>query len=206
MTKQAILSRLTRDESGVAAEFALVLPLLLLLTLGTIDLGIYAYRFNTAEKATQVGARWAAVTNPLATEIASTSYAGTNVGGTTLVQGDRIPVGAFGKITCNSSGCSCTTSPCPGTTFDGTAFTALATRMKGILPAIQDSNIVVEYSGSGLGYAGDPNGPDVAPLITVKLINMSYSPVTLSPLGGTTSLPDFDYSITAEDLSGTISY
>ena len=198
-------NRFVHDERGLAAEFALVLPLFLLLLLGTIDIGYYTYRVNQAEKATQAGARFAAVTNPLAQQLLTASYVNTTIGGVTLGQGDRIPAGALGKITCNSSSCSCTTGPCPGTTFDSAAFANLATRMRTQYPGLQDSNIIVEYSGSGLGYAGDPNGPDVAPLITVRLQNMQYTPITLSPIGTSVNLPDFAYSITSEDASGTAS-
>jgi Flp pilus assembly protein TadG len=199
------LRNFLRDERGMAAEFALVLPLLLLFVLGTIDVGIYAWRINQAEKATQIGARWAAVTNPLATEIATASYVNVNVGGVLITQGDRIPAEALGLLTCTSSSCTCTTGPCPGTTFDAAAFTSLSTRMRQIYPAIADANIRVEYAGSGLGYAGDPNGPEISPLITVRLVNMNYTPVTFSPIGGTVGLPDFAYSITAEDATGTSS-
>lgn len=199
------LSSFLRDERGMAAEFALVVPLLLLFLLGTIDVGFYAYTINRAEKATQIGARWAAVTNPLAQEIRSADYTNVLVGTTVVRQGDRIPAGALGLLTCTSTGCTCTTAPCPGTTFDSAAFNALRDRMQQILPAITDANIVVEYSGAGLGFAGDPNGPDVAPLITVRLQNMTYSPIALSPLGASTGLPDFAYSLTAEDSDGTVS-
>ncbi len=199
------VNRFIRDESGLAAEFALVLPLLLLLILGTIDVGIYAWRVNQAEKATQVGARWAAVTDPLATEIASTSYVNQTVGGVLVEQGDRIPASALGQITCTSTSCTCTTGPCPGTTFNSAAFTALSARMKQIYPPITDTNIQVEYRGSGLGYAGDPNGPDIAPLITVRLTGLTYSSVVYSPFGGPVGLPDFAYSLTAEDSDGTTS-
>lgn len=195
------ISRFAKDDSGLAAEFALVLPLLLLFLLGTIDVGIYAWRLNQAEKATQVGARWAAVTDPLATEIASTSYVNQTVGGVLVEQGDRIPAGALGLLTCTSTACTCTSGTCPGTTFDSAAFARLSARMKQIYPPIQDSNIRVEYRGSGLGYAGDPNGPDIAPLITVRLIGMTYTSVVLSPFGASVGLPDFAYSMTAEDSS-----
>lgn len=205
MRKPSILRGFLRDQRGMAAEFALVLPLLLIFVLGTIDVGIYAWRINQAEKATQIGARWAAVTNPLATEIATATYVNVNVGGTLVTQGDRIPAGALGVLTCTSSGCTCSTAPCPGTTFDAAAFTSLSTRMQQIYPAITNANIQVQYSGSGLGFAGDPNGPELAPLITVRLLNMSYTPVVLSPIGGTVGLPDFAYSITAEDARGTSS-
>lgn len=193
------------DERGLAAEFALVLPLLLLFILGTIDVGIYAWRINQAEKATQIGARWAAVTDPIASEIATASYVNVNVDGTLITQGDRIPSTALGLLTCTNTACTCTTGPCPGTTFNATAFAGLSNRMQQIYPAITPANIRVEYTGSGLGYAGDPNGPEISPLITVRLVNMNYTPFTLSPIGGTVGLPDFAYTITAEDANGTSS-
>ena len=52
-----------RDGRGAsAAEFALVLPLFLLFLLGTVDAGRYIWTVNEAEKATQIGARWAVAT------------------------------------------------------------------------------------------------------------------------------------------------
>ncbi len=77
--------------------------------------------------------------------------------------------------------------------------------MQYVYPAIQAANVQVEYSGSGLGFAGDPNGPDIAPIITIRLTGMSYTPITLSPFGTSVNLPDFAYSITAEDANGTAS-
>ncbi|MEP5938632.1 MAG: TadE/TadG family type IV pilus assembly protein [Erythrobacter sp.] len=199
------IHRLVRNEDGLAAEFALVVPLLLIFLLGTIDAGFYAFRINQAEKATQMGARWAAVTDPLATEIASATYVNAIVNGVQVIQGERVPAGALGLLTCTNASCTCTTGPCPGTTFDGTAFTNMSNRMKRIFPAIADENIVVEYRGSGLGFAGNPNGPDISPLITVRLVNMDHQSVVLSPLGVSVGLPDFAYSLTAEDMRGSIS-
>src|SRR3546814_2590501 len=71
------------------------------------------------------------------------------------------------------------------------AYAALRDTMRRVLPAIQDSNVVVEYRASGLGFAGDPNGPDVAPIITVRLQNMTFTPVTLELFGASVNLPDF---------------
>ncbi len=201
----SFLHKLRSDESGMAAEFALVLPLLLILFIGTLDVGLYAWRINQAEKATQTGARWAVVTDPLAVEISTASYVNTDVNGTTVTQGDRIPKDAMGTITCTSTGCVCAVAPCPGTTFESGAFTALSSRMQEIAPAIQDTNVAVDYSGSGLGFAGDPNGPDIAPIITVRLVNMEYSPFSLILFGGAVGLPEFAYSMSAEDSSGSFS-
>lgn len=202
---QNLLKNLYRDERGMAAEFALVVPLLLLLLLGTIDVGIYSWTINRAEKSTQIGARWAAVTTPVASDMLSASYENTVVGSDVILQGDRIPREALGTLTCTNTACTCTTGPCPGTSHDEIAFGIMADRMRMIMPSIQDANIVVNYSGSGLGFAGNPNGPDIAPLITVRLVGMTYNSVLLSPIGGSVGMPDFAYSITAEDSDGTTS-
>src|SRR3546814_1343600 len=53
----ASLARNTRASS--AAEFALVLPLLLIFLLGIIDVGRLMWTWNRAEKATQMGVRYA---------------------------------------------------------------------------------------------------------------------------------------------------
>ena len=124
------------------------------------------------------------------------------MGGVTLTQGDRIPVGALGLITCSQSGCACTTAPCPtGLTRNATPFDTLLARMQDILPQIEASNLIVEYRGSGLGYAGDPNNMDISPLVTVRITNLSFSPIIL--FGGSINLPDFSYTLTMEDGDGT---
>lgn len=206
MNFRSFLYNFARNESGLAAEFALVLPLFLLLLLGTIDVGIYSWRINQLEKATQAGARFAAVTDPVSSGL-DASFVGQDFGGNPIQQGERLPFFDF-TISCTSTACACTGADCNrlGTiAFQSTPFANLAGRMRAIYPAVQDANIRVEYRGSGLGYAGDPNGPDAAPLITVRLVNMQYTPVTLSPLGTTVNLPDFAYSLTSEDASGTAS-
>ena len=56
---------LRRNGGASAAEFALVLPLLLLLLFGVIDAGRFMWEYNRAEKATQMGVRFAATTDPV---------------------------------------------------------------------------------------------------------------------------------------------
>jgi len=203
MNPQQILRRFVADESGAAAEFALMLPLIMLFMLGLVDAGRYAYDFNRGEKASQVGARVAVVTNPLVTQLSSYTFSGVTVGGVQLGQGDRIPQGALGTITCTSTGCTCTVTPCLGgtLTLDNAAFTVLATRIKQIWPTVQNADISVEYSGSGLGYAGNPNGMDIAPFVTVRLTNMDFTSILL--FGATVGFPDFHYTLTMEDGAGT---
>ena len=202
MSPRWSFSRFWRDQRGSAGEFALVLPLAMLMFVGMLDVGRFAYEFNRGEKATQTGTRWAVVTDPIASGLTTESYVGIVVGGVTINQGDRIPAGALGVIRCDDMSCTCATSPCPASlTRDSAAFDALLGRMQDILPGLEADNLVVEYSGSGLGYAGNPDGMDVAPLVTVHVEDFEFQAILL--FGGTVSMPEFSYSLTMEDGNGT---
>jgi Flp pilus assembly protein TadG len=87
-----------RDGSS-AAEFALVLPLLIIFLLGIIDVGRLMWTWNHAEKATQMGVRYAIVTDPVPSGLAAFSFVGTG----SLTQGDVIPTSAYGTMECTNS-------------------------------------------------------------------------------------------------------
>ena len=198
------LHNLQRDVRGAsAAEFTLVVPLLLLLIFGTIDVGRYAWNLSQAEKATQTGARWAVSTDMIASGLYAYSFAIS--GGVT--QGTTVPQANFPTVTCQSSGgaasCACASSCAFGTAVDNEAFTRLATRMAQIYPGLTADNVVVTYAWSGLGFAGDPNGSDVAPLTTVSLQRLRYRPFSSFIFGQAVDLPAFAYTLPMEDGSGT---
>ena len=206
-----MIGKLLRDRTAAsAAEFAIVLPLLLLFIFGIIDAGRWIWTYNKAEKAAQMGARMAVVVTPISPGI-SASYIGVDG----LTQGDLISSSEFGKITCTGAGsgagttasCSCTTTPCPTLgTADPVPFRAIVERMKLFLPQVTAANVAVEYTSSGLGYAGNPNGPDISPLVTVKIgtpaTALQFTPIT-SMLLATMTMPNFTTTLTAEDLSGS---
>jgi hypothetical protein len=180
-----------------------VLPLFLILLFGVVDGGRLLWEVNRAEKAAHAGARFAVVANPLAGGLATADYLGVDG----LTQGDIIPASEMGTVTCNQNGCcnpaSLCTAPTPALgTFDTNVFNAIYMRMHALDPTIQKSNIVVSYSGSGLGFAGDPNGPQISPIVTVHLTGLKFTPIT-TLLFATFDLPDFRTTLTAEDLSGT---
>lgn len=205
-----------RDHRGAgAAEFALVLPLFLIFLLGTIDAGRYAWEFNRAAKATQTGARWAIVTDIIPGGDASDSLENYSfaINGITP-QGEVVQPADFPGVTCTSTGgtASCTCKAGGTCNFSVTVDAAaqadwnrLVGRMRQIYPAIQSDNVRIDYDWSGLGFSGDPNGPDVAPLTTVSLQNMQFEPVTLALFGGTIGIPESAYSLTMEDGDGTFS-
>ena len=194
------------DRSGAsAAEFALLLPIVLLFLLGIIDAGRYAWEFNKAEKATQAGARYAVVTNLVPSGLQNYSFAVS--GG--IPQGTVVPIDKFGGISCSdasgTASCTCidATACAFGTAANDTAFANIVQRMQFLKQDITRANVQVDYLWSGLGYSGDPNGPDVAPLVNVQLKDLQFSPLTLFLFGGTIPLPSASYSLTLEDGVGT---
>lgn len=187
---------LSRNLRGsVGAEFALVLPLFLLFLLGIIDVGRLMWTFNRAEKATQMGVRYAAATDSVSVGLASHDFHSEGI-----PRGDPIPDTSFSGATCTSDGCTCDDAQawCDAT-LATTAFNNTVARMQAIMPEIEAENVVIDYSYSGLGYSGDPYGPDVNPLITVRLTNMTFSPSLAYVFGGNITLPSFDATLSMED-------
>lgn len=209
------LHRIIRDAKGTsAAEFALVLPAVIFLLLAIIDVGRFVWAINRAEKATQVGARWAVVTDLVPGKGLSNGleqYSFAISGG--ITQGSPVPASAFPGVSCQSTGSTVTCTCASGgtcafaTTPDATTFRNIVVRMKTIKQDIGEANVVVDYRNSGLGYSGDPNGPDVAPIINVRLRNMTFRPLSLLVFGvASLPMPTFSYSLTMEDGKGTVGY
>lgn len=198
-----IVQRLFHDQRAAsAAEFALVLPLLLLFLLGLIDTGRFMWEYNQAEKATQMGVRHAVATNVVPTGLSTYSFA--TSGG--IIAGNPVPVSSFEQATCNTTSCSCSPSGgvCSVIGYDGLAFDAIVARMNDMYGPITDTNVTVEYRNVGLGFSGDPNGPDVAPLVTVRLTGMTFQPLSTMIFGVGVSMPDFRAALTLEDGAGTV--
>lgn len=194
-------------DGGPAAEFTLILPILSLFLLSMIDVGRLMWTWNQAEKATQAGARWAVATDFVAPAIGTTNF----VGLSGLTQGDVIPASAYSQVDCTQPAstvvCTCSgtcpwgTSPAPGTS--GTAaFAAIYKRMRTIMPQLTTANVKVSYVPSGLGFAGDPGGSNVSPLVTVEIQNASFSPLVFQLFRAAITLPSFKSSLTLEDGSG----
>ena len=187
-----MIRRLLLDRTAASAvEFAAVLPLLLVFLLGIVDVGRWMWVYNRAQKATQMGARFAVVTNPVSSAIKA-DYIGAC--SPALTQGDIIPADCFSTVTCTSS--SCTSG-----TRDATAFNAIVTRMQRFMPQLTASNVTVQYSASGLGYAGNPNGPDISPVVTVTITGVTFRLIAALNVI-TFTLPNFTTSLTAEDSRG----
>jgi hypothetical protein len=204
-----------RDDTGaVLVEVTIMMSIMLIFLLSSIEFLFVFYQFNAAAKAVQIGARVAAVSDPVATGLRTL---------TTAVLGavqPGAPMPDF-AIRCDgaTSRCDCLRGPaCPrnlgydavamntivfgrGSTSCSDASNFYNTGMCDVLPRISSSNVVIVYSQTGLGFADRPGGP--APTITVSLQNLSLQLLFLGGLLGLNELqmPAMTTSITAEDMS-----
>jgi hypothetical protein len=213
-----------RSASGAtAAEFAMVLPVALMIFLGTIDIGRFFWAINEGEKAVQAGARYAVATRVIPGGLNTKTYVGHVCPGGTLAVGDTICREALGTITCSRSGssvtCTCVNdavggaASCTGVigTANASAFNSIVRRMQIMDQRIGPADVRVKYTGSGIGYAGDPitdasGNPltEISPIVTVEAVNVRIR--LLSLLGVNLRLPNFRYSQTLEDGIGNVAY
>lgn len=182
------------DRAASGVEFALVVPVLFVFLFGTIDVGRYMWTLNQAEKATQMGARFAVVTDPVASGLSGDfTFEHGSIGGDPVL-GCGDPNEIFCQTVCDDSACT------PDWGYDEAAFDNLVDRMRRFYAAIQPENVTITYRNVGLGFAGDPNGPDVAALTTVELAGLTFEPIIL--FGGTINLPTIKALLTLEDAEG----
>lgn len=203
-----------KDESGgPAAEFALVLPLALTFLLGTIDVGRYMWEVNRAQKATQMGTRYAVATDVVASGLAGYDFSTQCA----TAGGDAIDSSKFSAMICTGGGditaptASCTLAAATGcandipTDANAAAMANIVTRMRMFKNDIQPANVTISYSNSGIGFAGFPNRIDVAPIVSISVSDLDFDPLLLTLFGGTIEFPTLTYSLTLEDGQGTIS-
>src|SRR5215470_12560896 len=97
------IQRLSRDEAGaVLVEVTVVMALMFVFILGSIDFLFAFYQWNAAAKAVQIGARIAAVSDPVAVVLDGVSRSAVSVN---LPPGAGMP--AF-EVTCKGATSSCT--------------------------------------------------------------------------------------------------
>ena len=215
MVRPGHLTRFRREDDGATlVEFSIVMMLLFTVVLGFVDFGYALYQWNAASKAVQVGARLAAVSNPVASALETFTghdAAVTTPGGASLTY-ECVCEGADGG--CGDGG----SYTCPDTTYSGTAMSRIVFGSDGecgeplsadnprlgmcdIYWPIGPENVSVEYIYSGLGFATRPEGP--VPTIRVRLENLQFQFFFLGGLlgFGDMTLPSMGSTITGEDLS-----
>jgi TadE-like protein len=216
----SFVARLARDEDGgPLVEVAILLPILILFLFGGVDFLNALYQWNAAAKAVQIGARIAAVSDPIASGLASIADNALSSG---LASGSPMP--DF-TIACDGGAatCSCTSGACDGMgaysdeamgfIVYGRAGNSNCTPpasqyfagMCNLHPAIAPQYVTVVYKQTGLGYVGRSLGP--VPTITVSL-NAASSKTKLPfkffflPFASL-NIPQVTTTITGEALSAS---
>jgi Flp pilus assembly protein TadG len=167
--------KFVRDRGAAAgAEFALIVVVFAGLLLGIIDFGRALWEYNEAQKACQVGARFAVVNNMVAPGLHA--WDGMNDGG--LAEGQSIPLNAItpNPVVCDSAGCN------GGFGYDSNAYNAIYDAMAAHYPRLGSSgtpnpnaDVQVSYTNVGRCFAGrNLVGPDYCPLVTVSIQGLQF--------------------------------
>jgi hypothetical protein len=208
------LTTLLRDQRGaVLVEATIMITIIFVFVLGSIDFLFAFYQWNAAAKAVQIGARIAAVSDPVAGGLNNLTRA---------VLSAYVPPGAgmpAFEVTCSgaTSSCSCTGN-CSGLgEYNASAMNTIVfgrgsascsdarnfynAGMCDVFSRITPANVVISYTQTGLGYAGRPGGP--VPTITLSIRDLPFQFFFLGGLMGFNriQIPALTTSMTAEDLS-----
>jgi hypothetical protein len=209
----ARLRQLRHDQRGTTTvEFTIVALLFLLVTFGLLEFGNMFWQYNSAAKAAHLGARLAAVSNPVWSGLVSLEDTGT-------------PGAAWETnyvVTCDGVGEDCTdlgegeyddeameclvfgrsqaAPPCD-TECDPAGIDVDEAGMCDRFGRITPENVIVTYTHTGLGFAGRPGGP--VPTVTLQLTGLQFEFLALGDLLGLQpiTMPPFTVTMTGEDLS-----
>ena len=193
----AVRHRWVHEVRGTTTvEFALVSVVFFVAVLGVVDFGRALWDWNRAAKATQIGVRAAVVSDLAARDLSALD------GTAASAIGAPVPVGAVSPnpTVCTDDGCCGALDGVDVGALDRAAFDRIVGSMRPFFDRIDAANVVVEYRHIGLGMAGTPDGPDVAPLVTVRLRNMRFEFLAIAFLGlPAIDMPDFRATLTMED-------
>jgi hypothetical protein len=190
MTKNILTCR----RGTTMVEMTVCFLLLLLLTFGILEFANAFWQWNSAEKATRLGARLAVTANPVAGELKTFDCASETI---LLGTNCRDPAAlTFGTITCSGATSSCS----GGYTFSTAAFNTILAQMQAVFSRVQAQNVIIEYRDLRLGFAG--RGSPV-PAVTVRLSGMTFIFAALDNVAGLgpITMPDFRATLTGEDMS-----
>lgn len=192
------------NDGAVTVETSFIILILIFLTAGSLDAGLGYWQWNSAQQAARHGARLAATSDPVASDLATMTGIGNGV-----EAGDPLPD--------YMRNCSGETFSCDQGGFNRTALAELiyggdgdgicgptARERRGICDVVSNvgfENIEISYESSGLGRAGSPASP--APLITVTIKNLDFDFVFLSTFlpAKFQKMPPVSVSVMSEDLS-----
>ncbi len=192
--QSGIFHPFVRDEKATATvEFVAIMPFFLLIAFFILEISIAIFRVATLEKAVQLGARVAVVSDPVIAGVPTLNALGGS--------------GAYGTPCSTSGACAgFATQTCTGSGCNAAEFARIANRMRNIFN-VADRYITISYSYAQLGFAGGP----LIPSVTVTVSGVPYEAIVTTIMasfftraGGTSplvNLPPMSVTMTAEDLS-----
>ena len=189
-----------KDRRGAAGtEFALVALVFAVLILAILDFGRGLWEYNRAVKACQFGVRFAVVNDMVPSGMAAWNGVldAALPGGAPIADGDFAPNPAL--VSCDSNGCT------PGGWgYDGNAYNAIVDRMAVYYPPLladPDAVVTVTYEHIGMGFAGNPFGPDIWPLTTVEITGPTFEFFTPFITATNIQFPECTATLTGEDFT-----
>ncbi len=197
------ISYLRAKSGSVSTEAAFVIPVIVILTGCAIEFCYVTYQWNGAIQSARHGARVAATSNPVATQLRDMTGLGQGV-----EAGDPMPDYSYD---CSGSAQSCNQGSFDQAAMNAIVYgpdqdltcasTARARRgMCDVFDIVSEDNVDINYSHSGFGRAGFP--PDPAPLITVTIRDLKFDFVFLDAIApaGLKTIPPVTASIMGGDL------
>ena len=179
---------LRREDGAALVEAALILPILLLLVFGLMEVSLYFWNANLAGKAVQLGVRRAIVSDPVAVgpgldPSQSEGYWNDLPPGLRCfpTARDATPCPTF-SVQCDLNlGCHCEGGNC-SFTLAVPRLAPIVQAMQAVLPSLRPENVRIGYATNGLGYVGRPMPVPVD--VTVSLVGLGYRPILLGDLMG----------------------
>lgn len=204
MVKWRHIRAFRHNEEGTSLlEALLVFPILLMVFAALIEFGFAVFQWNQAVKAVQLGARLAAVSDPLPVDMSALRADYPPEEGGPTPPGPVVVECGAGASACDSArlnrlvfGSDETCDPNYGTSLPG---------MCDFNPQIRPRNIRISYHRSGLGYVGRPWGPVVT--VTLELDGLHFKLPFMGALLGvnTMNIPAHPVTVTSEDLCSSTS-
>jgi len=194
-----------RSEDGTTlVEGLLVFPILLMVFAALIEFGFAVFQWNQAVKAVQLGARLAAVSDPLPEDMSALTADYTGV-----PQGQPTPTSPV-TVSCGAGEAACNPARLNRLIYgsDGACDADYGTSLPGMCdfnPSIGPSNVRISYHRSGLGYVGRPWGPVVT--VTLELDGLTFNLPFMGALLGINNMtiPAHPVTVTSEDLCSQVS-
>lgn len=181
------------------------MPIVLIVLAAMFEFGALMFQWNMTVKATQIGARLAAVSTPLVGDVAYDAVMSGDFG--TIIEGEPVPPGTP-SISCGADGPACDPPAAMMRLFtggDGICGEVSENSVIGmcdVAPFLGVENVRVTYQRSGLGYVGRPFGQ--ISTVTVEVVDQTFDFFLLDsliPALGNIPIPAHPAAITSEDLN-----